>query len=71
MIRALYESGELVANLSASDLRRLDEHTFRLLALPVAEFISRRKGDAIGRRGAPFAEAGGTRSSFFPFHSIP
>ena len=49
--------GELVANLSASDLRRLDERSFRLLALPVAEFISRRKGDAIGRRGAPFAEA--------------
>lgn len=51
------QSGELVANLSASDLRRLDGHSFRLLALPVAEFISRRKGDAIGRRGAPFAEA--------------
>ena len=50
-------SGELVANLSASDLRRLDQESFRLLALPVAEFISRRKGDAIGRRDAPFAEA--------------
>ena len=49
--------GELVANLSASDLRRLDRESFRLLALPVAEFISRRKGDAIGRRDAPFAEA--------------
>ena len=49
--------GELVANLSASDLRMLDERSFRLLALPVAEFISRRKGDAIGRRGTPFAEA--------------
>jgi len=51
------QTGELVANLSASDLRRLDARSFRLLALPVAEFISRRKGDAIGRRGAPFAEA--------------
>jgi len=51
------QAGELVANLSASDLRRLDARSFRLLALPVAEFISRRKGDAIGRRGAPFAEA--------------
>ena len=50
-------AGELVANLSASDLRRLDRESFRLLALPVAEFISRRKGDAIGRRDAPFAEA--------------
>lgn len=51
------DAGELVANLSASDLRRLDRESFRLLALPVAEFISRRKGDAIGRRDAPFAEA--------------
>ena len=51
------QSSELVANLSASDLRRLDQESFRLLALPVAEFISRRKGDAIGRRDAPFAEA--------------
>ena len=51
------QTGELVANLSASDLRRLDARSFRLLALPVAEFISRRKGDAIGRLGAPFAEA--------------
>jgi CBS domain-containing protein len=50
-------AGELVANLSASDMRRLDRESFRLLALPVAEFISRRKGDAIGRRDAPFAEA--------------
>jgi hypothetical protein len=38
-------------------MRRLDRESFRLLALPVAEFISRRKGDAIGRRDAPFAEA--------------
>ena len=53
------DAGELVANLSASDLRRLDRESFRLLALPVAEFISRRKGDAIGRRDAPFAEARG------------
>ena len=51
------DAGRLVANLSASDLRRLDRESFRLLALPVAEFISRRKGDAIGRRDAPFAEA--------------
>ena len=51
------DAGELVANLSASDLRRLDRESFRLLALPVAEFISRRKGDAIGRRDAPFADA--------------
>ena len=50
-------AGELVANLSASDLRRLDRESFRLMALPVAEFISRRKGDAIGRRDAPFADA--------------
>ena len=40
-----------MANLSVSDLRRLDGQSFRFLALPVAEFISRRKGDAIGRRG--------------------
>ena len=46
-----------VASYGPSTPRRLDAASFRLLALPVAEFISRRKGDAIGRRGAPFAEA--------------
>ena len=51
------QNDELVANLSASDLRRLGQNSFRMLALPVAEFISRRKGDAIGRCDAPFAEA--------------
>ena len=48
-----------MANLSVSDLRRLDGQSFRYLARPVAEFISRRKGDAIGRRGRGRPDAAG------------
>ena len=51
------DAGELVANLSASDLRRLDRESLSDCWRSPVSFISRRKGDAIGRRDAPFAEA--------------
>lgn len=37
----LNDQGDLVANLSASDLRRIQPQHFSLLALPVGHFLSR------------------------------
>lgn len=37
----LNEEGDLVGNLSASDLRRIQPQHFSLLALPVGHFLSR------------------------------
>ena len=39
-------SEQLIANLSASDMRRLQVHHFRALALPVSEFLSQTGGVA-------------------------
>ena len=51
---------ELIANLSASDMRRLEPRHFRALALPVAEFLAQASGEPCAgyapQRGGSFLE---------------